>query len=324
MEFTNIMSNWQNEGVAPSADLQANGFQPGQRPPASVFNWQWHRTSAAITELQEKLTGVASNAEVNQNAFSNVKVGDTTIEADSKTDTLTFEAGENITLTPDAENDKVTISATDTVYTHPTYSPKSEGLYKVTVDETGHVSNTTAVTKSDITALGIPSQDTKYELPVASSSTLGGVKAVTKTDNMTSSVGIDSNGQLWSEAGGGGGGTALVDDAGVLSWGDTESAVDTSIFSSYALKSTKVDTTLSASAWSSSSPYTLPFSNSNITTTNVIEMIPSPSITSDQLKALQKANIIGGTQSSGSIVLKAMGTKPTINIPVTMIIRGDL
>ena len=48
----------------------------------------------------------------------------------------------------------------NTVYTHPTYTPKSAGLYKVTVDSTGHVSATSAVTKSDITALGIPGQDT--------------------------------------------------------------------------------------------------------------------------------------------------------------------
>lgn len=45
-------------------------------------------------------------------------------------------------------------------YTHPTYTAKSNGLYKVTVDSTGHVSGTSAVTKSDITALGIPGQDT--------------------------------------------------------------------------------------------------------------------------------------------------------------------
>lgn len=48
----------------------------------------------------------------------------------------------------------------DTVYTHPTYTAKSVGLYKVTVDDTGHVSATTVVTKDDITALGIPAQDT--------------------------------------------------------------------------------------------------------------------------------------------------------------------
>ena len=45
-------------------------------------------------------------------------------------------------------------------YTHPSYTSKASGLYKVTVDATGHVSAATAVTKSDITALGIPGQDT--------------------------------------------------------------------------------------------------------------------------------------------------------------------
>ena len=65
---------------------------------------------------KKKLDGIASGAEVNQNAFSNVTIGNTTIEADSKTDTLTFEAGNNITLTPDVANDKITISAKDTTY----------------------------------------------------------------------------------------------------------------------------------------------------------------------------------------------------------------
>ena len=63
-----------------------------------------------------KLNGVATGAEVNQNAFSNVKVGSTTVAADSKTDTLELVAGSNVTLTPDATNDKVTIAATDTTY----------------------------------------------------------------------------------------------------------------------------------------------------------------------------------------------------------------
>lgn len=45
-------------------------------------------------------------------------------------------------------------------YTHPAYTDKSSGFYKVTVDGTGHVSATTAVTKDDITGLGIPGSDT--------------------------------------------------------------------------------------------------------------------------------------------------------------------
>lgn len=57
---------------------------------------------------------ISTGGEVNQNAFSNVKVGSTTIAADSKTDTLELTAGSNVTLTPDTTNDKVTIESTDT------------------------------------------------------------------------------------------------------------------------------------------------------------------------------------------------------------------
>lgn len=69
-----------------------------------------------------KLAGIATGAEVNQNAFSNVKVGSTTVAADGKTDTLELVAGSNVTLTPDATNDKVTISATNTTYSDATTS----------------------------------------------------------------------------------------------------------------------------------------------------------------------------------------------------------
>ena len=63
-----------------------------------------------------KLDGIQEGAEINQNAFSNVTIGSTTISADSKTDTLTLVAGSNVTITPDSTNDKITIAATDTTY----------------------------------------------------------------------------------------------------------------------------------------------------------------------------------------------------------------
>ena len=69
-------------------------------------------TNDYTTDEKTKLAGIAAGAEVNQNAFSNVKVGTTTIAADAKTDTLTLEAGGDVTLTPDASGDKVTISVT--------------------------------------------------------------------------------------------------------------------------------------------------------------------------------------------------------------------
>lgn len=62
--------------------------------------------------LKAKLDGIAEGAEVNQNAFSKVKVGDTLVEASNKTDTVELVAGDNVTLTPDAEGKKVTVGVT--------------------------------------------------------------------------------------------------------------------------------------------------------------------------------------------------------------------
>lgn len=64
---------------------------------------------------KKKLDGIASGAEVNQNAFANVKVGSTTIRSDAKQDTLELAAGINISLVGDANNDKVTIGVTGKV-----------------------------------------------------------------------------------------------------------------------------------------------------------------------------------------------------------------
>jgi hypothetical protein len=64
------------------------------------------------TSERSKLSGIATGAEVNQNAFSSVAVaGQTTVAADTKTDTLTLIAGTNVTITTNATNDEVTINA---------------------------------------------------------------------------------------------------------------------------------------------------------------------------------------------------------------------
>ena len=57
-------------------------------------------------------------------------------------------------------------------YTHPSYTARNAGLYKITVDNTGHVSGATAVTKADITALGIPASNTTYGLATTSANGL--------------------------------------------------------------------------------------------------------------------------------------------------------
>lgn len=89
-------------------------------------------------------------------------------------------------------------------------------------------------------------------------------------------------------------------------------------------RSSKVNLTLYASSWSTAKKYTV--SNANITATSAVELLPRENngITQAQLEALSGAMIVGGTQAAGSIQLVALGDKPTIDIPVTIIIRRDL
>ena len=72
---------------------------------------------------------------------------------------------------------------TDTVYTHPSYTAKSSGLYKITVNSTGHVSATTTVTKADITGLGIASDSVMSGATSSAAGTKGLVPAPTAGAN---------------------------------------------------------------------------------------------------------------------------------------------
>ena len=89
-----------------------------------------------------------------------------------------------------ATNGYVSINGTNTkVYSHPTYTAHDAGLYKVTVDGTGHVSVATAVTKSDITALGIPASDTTYDVATQSADGLMSAADKTTLDNLIATGG---------------------------------------------------------------------------------------------------------------------------------------
>ena len=72
---------------------------------------------SAITISNGKITGSSkiSVGDANQNAFSNIKIGSSTIAADTTTDTVELVAGGLVSLTADTTNDKVTISASYTV-----------------------------------------------------------------------------------------------------------------------------------------------------------------------------------------------------------------
>ncbi len=57
--FNNLLPEWKNNGTPPSDNLKENGFQPGYKPPAAVFNWFWSLVSKSIAEIQGYLDEVS-------------------------------------------------------------------------------------------------------------------------------------------------------------------------------------------------------------------------------------------------------------------------
>lgn len=120
-------------------------------------------------------------------------------------------------------------------------------------------------------------------------------------------------------------GQEYIDTAAKLVYHCTAAAATEYTWEVYSAgRSTKVNTTLYASSWTTAKKYTV--SNANITATSAVELLPRENngITQAQLEALSGAMIVGGTQAAGSIQLVALGDKPTTDIPVTLIIRRDL
>ena len=90
-------------------DLQLKGITPI----SGGYVADGDSLSTAILALDQAVqNAVAGGGEVNQFAFSNVKVGSVTISATGKTDTVEFVAGSNVTLTPNASGKTITVSVT--------------------------------------------------------------------------------------------------------------------------------------------------------------------------------------------------------------------
>lgn len=78
----------------------------------SVTKIEYMNNAAAVemTDAEkEKLSGIEDKAEVNQNAFSKVKIGDKELVAAVKQAVFELIAGDNIKITPDADSSKITI-----------------------------------------------------------------------------------------------------------------------------------------------------------------------------------------------------------------------
>lgn len=91
------------------------------------------------------------------------KVGKVTVAGSGNAVTTASISGDTLTLTK---------GATYNNYVHPAGSApsKASGFYKFSTDSTSHVASVTAVTKADITALGIPAQNTNTTYTFANGS----------------------------------------------------------------------------------------------------------------------------------------------------------
>lgn len=92
----------------------------------------------------------------------------------------------------------------------------------------------------------------------------------------------------------------------------------------YAGASETVTATLLAASWTGdAAPYSYTLTVSGVTATSNQELLPALNITAEQLEALQSANIQDGGQAANTMTLKAYGDKPTIDLPIRVIKRGD-
>ena len=131
-----------------------------------------------------------SNAEKNQNAFSNIVVGSTTISADTVTDSLTL-VGSNVTLTPDATNDKVTIGITKAnVTTALGYTPPTQ-------DTTyGSMSSSEGITGTATTNRVLTAANLKAIINGSAAAKLTTARTIQTNLASTSSASFDGTGNI--------------------------------------------------------------------------------------------------------------------------------
>ena len=143
----------------------------------------------AVDAAQENILYLVMNTTTKHyDIYAKIKGDGDTYTMEQLDDTTVDLSDENFTA---ALKDKLDgIAAGANKYVHPTHTAAASGLYKTTVDAEGHVTATTPVTKSDITKLGIPAQDTTY--PMASATEDGRMSKEDKSKLDGMSIATDS------------------------------------------------------------------------------------------------------------------------------------
>lgn len=124
-----------------------------------------------VTNRTNAVSNLTNTVNSNKSTIDNYTINSAKISTNPKI-TVTVGGSGNAVTTASFSGTVLTLTkgATYNNYSHPAGSgaSKSTGLYKFSTDSTSHISGVTAVTKSDITALGIPSSDTNTTYTFAS------------------------------------------------------------------------------------------------------------------------------------------------------------
>lgn len=157
--------------VLDGADIKITGYT---KPSTTGALAAADSVNGALGKLEKKLDGEVTNrtnavsnltntVNSNKSTIDNYTINGAKISTNPKI-TVTVGGSGNAVTTASFSGTVLTLTkgATYNNYSHPAGSgaSKSTGLYKFSTDSTSHISGVTAVTKSDITALGIPSSDT--------------------------------------------------------------------------------------------------------------------------------------------------------------------
>ena len=247
------------------------------------------RTNWNAAYTHSTSTHAPSNAEKNQNAFSNIAVsGQTTVAADTATDTVTF-AGSNVTITTDATNDKVTFAVADG-------TTSAKGVVQL-VNSTSSTSTTAAATPSSV----------KSAYDLANTAKTNAANAQTKADQAYDLADLASS-KVYV-------GPDMPTDENVKVWINTAEE-GTGVIPVLPRIAT---ITLSANAWSGSGePYSQSVNIATVTASSKVDLQP----TAHQIVSLQNSETsLMIENNGGALTCYAIGNKPIINYTMQVLIQ---
>ena len=149
------------------------------------------REKAVRMTIPTKISDLDNDKKFQENVIEQVLLNGTKMPVDSqKRVSITIPTGTN-NLVNDAgyqTNADVLAAIRANAYVHPSHTAYGSGLYKIVVDNLGHVTSAAKAVKSDITSLGIPGQDTVYIHPGYTGHGLGLYKLAVDGQGHVSSV----------------------------------------------------------------------------------------------------------------------------------------